>query len=97
MDGGVTPLRTQNLIFSRGLRNEMWNEMNRNEMHHNCRKYKDILPALWWSLIEWKMTRIYLQSVMSYKYTQHVFLAFFWLAMANSALNPLIYFSMNAK
>ena len=37
------------------------------------------------------------QSVMGYKYTQHVFLAFFWLAMTNSALNPLIYFSMNAK
>ena len=29
--------------------------------------------------------------------TQHIFLAFFWLAMANSALNPLVYFSMNAK
>ena len=29
--------------------------------------------------------------------TQHIFLAFFWLAMANSALNPLIYFSMHAK
>ena len=34
---------------------------------------------------------------MGYKYTQHIFLSFFWLAMANSALNPLIYFSMNAK
>ena len=34
---------------------------------------------------------------MSYKYTQHVFLAFFWLAMANSAVNPIIYFLMNAK
>ena len=29
--------------------------------------------------------------------TQHIFLAFFWLAMANSAINPLIYFQMNAK
>ena len=28
---------------------------------------------------------------------QHIFLAFFWLAMANSAINPLIYFQMNAK
>ena len=37
------------------------------------------------------------QYVMSYRYTQHIFLAFFWLAMANSALNPLVYFSMNAK
>ena len=29
--------------------------------------------------------------------TQHVFLAFFWLAMANSAVNPIIYFHMDAK
>ena len=29
--------------------------------------------------------------------TQHVFLAFFWLAMANSAVNPIIYFYMDAK
>ena len=30
-------------------------------------------------------------------HSQHVFLAFFWLAMANSAVNPIIYFLMNAK
>lgn len=34
-------------------------EMNRNEMHLNCWKYKDILPVLRRSLIECKMTRIY--------------------------------------
>jgi tachykinin-like receptor len=33
----------------------------------------------------------------SYSGMQHIFLTFFWLAMANSAINPLIYFQMNAK
>jgi tachykinin-like receptor len=33
----------------------------------------------------------------SYPGTQHIFLAFFWLAMANSAINPVIYFHMDAK
>jgi tachykinin receptor 3 len=37
------------------------------------------------------------QAVTSQSYTQHVFLSFFWLAMANSAVNPVIYFLMNAK
>ena len=30
-------------------------------------------------------------------YAQHIFLLFFWLAMANSAVNPVIYFLMDAK
>ena len=34
---------------------------------------------------------------MKHQYTQHVFLLFYWLAMANSAINPIIYFIMNAK
>ena len=37
------------------------------------------------------------QAFVSQSYTQHVFLLFFWLAMANSAVNPVIYFLMNAK
>ena len=39
----------------------------------------------------------YYADIASHSYTQHVFLAFFWLAMANSALNPIIYFLMDAK
>ena len=34
---------------------------------------------------------------MKQHYTQHVFLLFFWFAMANSAINPIVYFIMNAK
>lgn len=39
----------------------------------------------------------YYADISSQSYTQHVFLAFFWLAMANSAINPIIYYLMNAK
>ena len=39
----------------------------------------------------------YNPHILSQPLTQHVFLAFFWLAMANSALNPIIYFLMDAK
>ena len=39
----------------------------------------------------------YYSDIASQSYSQHVFLAFFWLAMANSAVNPIIYFMMNAK
>ena len=39
----------------------------------------------------------YHAHLLSEPYTQHVFLAFFWLAMANSAFNPIIYFLMSAK
>ncbi|XP_065351029.1 tachykinin-like peptides receptor 86C isoform X2 [Cloeon dipterum] len=31
------------------------------------------------------------------KYVQHLYLAFYWLAMANSMVNPLIYYWMNAR
>ena len=43
-----------------------------------------------------KKRRMTFQEVRSYPGTQHIFLAFFWLAMANSAINPCIYFQMNA-
>ena len=39
----------------------------------------------------------YYADIASHSYTQHVFLAFFWLAMFNSAINPVIYCLMNAK
>ena len=44
-----------------------------------------------------KKRRMTFQEVRSYPGTQHIFLAFFWLAMANSAINPIIYFQMNAR
>ncbi|XP_072379905.1 tachykinin-like peptides receptor 86C [Diabrotica undecimpunctata] len=31
------------------------------------------------------------------KYTQHVYLAFYWFAMSNAMVNPLIYYWMNAR
>ena len=39
----------------------------------------------------------YNTSILSQPYTQHLFLAAFWLAMANSAINPIIFFLMSAK
>jgi tachykinin receptor 3 len=36
-------------------------------------------------------------SIAFTKYVQHIFLAFYWLAMANSMVNPLIYYWMNAR
>ncbi|XP_041970883.1 tachykinin-like peptides receptor 86C [Aricia agestis] len=36
-------------------------------------------------------------SILYMKYVQHVYLAFYWLAMANAMVNPIIYYWMNAK
>lgn len=36
-------------------------------------------------------------QVISYKYTQHVFLSFYWLAMSNTMINPLVYYYMNTR
>ncbi|XP_052755906.1 tachykinin-like peptides receptor 86C [Galleria mellonella] len=36
-------------------------------------------------------------SILYMKYVQHVYLGFYWLAMANAMVNPLIYYWMNAK
>ncbi|XP_045484854.1 tachykinin-like peptides receptor 86C [Pieris rapae] len=36
-------------------------------------------------------------SVLYMKYIQHVYLGFYWLAMANAMVNPIIYYWMNAK
>lgn len=36
-------------------------------------------------------------QVISYKYTQHIFLAFYWLAMSNTMINPLVYYYMNTR
>ncbi|XP_045765313.1 tachykinin-like peptides receptor 86C [Maniola jurtina] len=36
-------------------------------------------------------------SVMFMKHIQHIYLAFYWLAMANAMVNPIIYYWMNAK
>jgi tachykinin-like receptor len=31
------------------------------------------------------------------KYVQHLYLGFYWLAMSNAMVNPLIYYWMNAR
>lgn len=31
------------------------------------------------------------------RYVRHLYLAFYWLAMANAMVNPLIYYWMNAR
>ncbi|XP_057370381.2 neuromedin-K receptor-like isoform X2 [Daphnia carinata] len=36
-------------------------------------------------------------QVISYKYVQHIFLSFYWLAMSNAMINPLVYYYMNAR
>ncbi|CAK1599028.1 unnamed protein product [Parnassius mnemosyne] len=36
-------------------------------------------------------------SILYMKYVQHMYLGFYWLAMANSMVNPIIYYWMNAK
>ncbi|XP_050343422.1 tachykinin-like peptides receptor 86C [Nymphalis io] len=36
-------------------------------------------------------------SILYMKYIQHVYLGFYWLAMANAMVNPIIYYWMNAK
>ncbi|KAI8424561.1 hypothetical protein MSG28_003017 [Choristoneura fumiferana] len=36
-------------------------------------------------------------AVLYNKYVQHVYLGFYWLAMANAMVNPIIYYWMNAK
>jgi len=37
------------------------------------------------------------KSIMSKPYIQNVYLGFYWMAMANSVINPLIYYLMNAR
>ncbi len=36
-------------------------------------------------------------DVITYRYTQHVFLAFYWLAMSNAMINPIVYYYMNGR
>ncbi|XP_065156594.1 tachykinin-like peptides receptor 86C isoform X1 [Atheta coriaria] len=37
------------------------------------------------------------RSILYTRYVQHVYLAFYWFAMSNAMVNPLIYYWMNAK
>lgn len=37
------------------------------------------------------------KDVISSKHVQHIFLAFYWLAMSNAMINPLVYYYMNAR
>ncbi|CAH1101890.1 unnamed protein product [Psylliodes chrysocephalus] len=36
-------------------------------------------------------------NILFYKYTQHVYLGFYWFAMSNAMVNPIIYYWMNAR
>ena len=36
-------------------------------------------------------------SIMKAWYTPHMFLAFYWLAMTNCCVNPMVYYAMNKK
>jgi tachykinin receptor 3 len=36
-------------------------------------------------------------QIISYKYSQHIFLTFYWLAMSNTMINPLVYYYMNTR
>ncbi len=37
------------------------------------------------------------KEIISLPITQHIYLAFYWLAMANSMINPIIYYFMSAR
>ena len=37
------------------------------------------------------------KRIVSYRYIQHIYLAFYWLAMSNAMVNPLIYYWLNAR
>ena len=39
----------------------------------------------------------HLPSITQYKHIGHVYLSFYWLAMSNSCVNPIIYYWMNAR
>ena len=36
-------------------------------------------------------------QIVFYKHAQHVYLSFYWLAMSNAIINPLVYYSMNTR
>ncbi len=36
-------------------------------------------------------------SIASYRYIKHIYLCFYWLAMSNAMVNPLIYYFLNAR
>ena len=43
------------------------------------------------------MYSFYNPSIMKAWYTPHMFLAFYWLAMANCCVNPMVYYAMNKR
>ena len=36
-------------------------------------------------------------QVVSYKHIRHIYLSFYWLAMSNTMINPLVYYYMNTR
>ncbi len=36
-------------------------------------------------------------QVVSYKHIRHIYLSFYWLAMSNTMINPLVYYYMNSR
>ena len=37
------------------------------------------------------------KSIVRFKYISHIFLSFYWLAMSNTVVNPIIYYWMNVR
>jgi len=56
-----------------------------------------IFGVCWLPYHVYFLVLFYYPTVASHLYAQHIFLIFFWFAMANSAINPIVYFIMNAK
>ena len=56
-----------------------------------------IFGVCWLPYHTYFMYSFYNPSIMRAWYTPHMFLAFYWLAMVNSCVNPLVYYAMNQR
>ena len=56
-----------------------------------------IFAVCWLPYHTYFLYSFYNPSIMRAWYTPHMFLAFYWLAMANSCVNPMVYYAMNTR
>ena len=56
-----------------------------------------IFAVCWLPYHTYFLYSFYNPSIMKAWYTPHMFLSFYWLAMANTCVNPIVYYAMNRK